>query len=83
MPRETFEKVYRAIVEKIITNGKHGPYAVASHDKLGNITFSLNEKCWQEDDWPEPGTFVMLFRLRKKRAGWRASIGRFLVPSDD
>ncbi len=75
-------KMYRAIVEKVIATGRHGPYAVAKSDEFGSITFSLDKPVWQEDDWPEPGTFVALAKLREKRAGWRAQQGRFWEPSD-
>ena len=74
---------YQAIVEKIISGGRHGPYAVARSDKLGSITFSLNDNVWREEDWPEPGTYVMLSQVRKKRAGWRAQHGRFIEPADE
>ena len=73
---------YQAVVEKIISDGNHGPYAVARCQELGCITFSLDPKVWQEDDLPEPGICVVLSKIRKKRAGWRAQIGRFLMPSD-
>ena len=77
------EKEYRAIVEKIIDKGQHGPYAVAKGKELDNITFSLKSPVWEEEDWPEPGMYVVLSRVRKKRAGWRANRGRFLKPSDE
>ncbi len=73
----------QAIVEKIIPGGRHGAYAVARSKELGAVTFSLDRKVWQEDDWPEPGTYVMLSQVRKKRAGWRAQVGRFVKPSDE
>lgn len=76
---------YQAVVEKIIRCGKHGPYAVARTEKkeIGPITFSLGTSVWQEKDWPEPGTYVMLSQVRKKRAGWRAQCWRFIEPSDE
>ena len=77
------EKSYQAIVEKIIRNGRHGPYAVAHSKELDSITFSLDRLVWQEDDWPEPGMYVMLTQVRRKRAGWRANRGRFVIPSDE
>jgi hypothetical protein len=79
MPRK--EVTYRAKVQKIIPNGKHGPYAVATSEKL-NFTFSLDEGVWGEEDWPEEGTYVVLSRVSKK-AGWRAGKARFLQPSDE
>ncbi|HBV58244.1 MAG TPA: hypothetical protein DEB73_03235 [Candidatus Magasanikbacteria bacterium] len=74
---------YHMVVEKIILNGRHGPYAVASSKDLGCVTFSLDREVWQESDHPEPGMFVVLSQIRKKRAGWRAQSGRFLKPSDE
>ena len=76
-------KSYQAVVEKIIRNGRHGPYAVARSEEIGNVTFSLDPEVWREDDWPEPGMYVVLSQIRKKRAGWRAKHGRFIVPSDE
>ena len=77
------DKCYIAVVEKTIRDGKHGPYAVASSDDIGTITFSLEPPVWEEKDWPEGGTMVVLSEIRKKRAGWRANRGRFLQPSDE
>lgn len=77
------DRGYQAVVEKIIRGGKHGPYAVARTDEIGSITFSLDGNVWQEKYWPEPGMYVMLSQVRKKRAGWRAQYGRFIEPSDD
>ncbi len=77
-------KGYQAIVEKIISDGRHGPYAVARSEKLsGSVTFSLDPKVWQGDDWPVPGTCVMLLQVRKKRAGWFANQARFVEPEDE
>jgi len=77
------DKSYRAMVEKVIKDGPHGPYAVASSEELGSITFSLEPPVWQEDDYPEPGTEVVLSKIIKKRAGWRARLGRYVTPSDE
>jgi hypothetical protein len=74
---------YTAVVEKTISDGKHGSYAVASSEDLGTITFSLDPSVWQEEDWPEGGNVVVLSKVRKKRAGWRAHSGRFFQPSDE
>jgi hypothetical protein len=79
---EDNEGSYQAIVEKVILGGKHGAYAVARCAALGLVTFSLDKPVWQEKKHPEPGTYVMLSELRKKRAGWRAEHGRFVKPSD-
>lgn len=72
----------QAVVNKIISSGRHGPYAVASSE-IGTITFSLRPPVWTEEGWPENGTFVILSDVRKKRAGWRAMSGRFVRPSDE
>lgn len=77
------EQEYHAVVEKIIQNGRHGPYVVARCVELGVVTFALDGNVWQEEDWPEPGMCVMLSKVRKKRAGWRANRGRFVQPSDE
>ena len=77
------EKIYQAIVGKIIPHGRHGPYAVAHCDELSSVTFSLNLPVWQEGEWPEAGTYVLLSQIRKKRAGWLAKSGRFLRPFDE
>lgn len=74
----------RAVVQKIIENGDHGPFAVAlSEDLEGSVTFSLDKSVWQESDWPNEGMIVFLGEIRKKRAGWRANYGRFWKPSDE
>ncbi len=74
----------RAVVQKVIQNGKHGAFAVALSDEMtGTITFSLNEEVWSETSYPETGMYVILSSLRKKRSGWRALNGRFLMPSDE
>ena len=77
------ERSYQAVVEKVIPGGQHGPYAVGRSEELGSVTFSLDGKVWQEEDWPEPGMYVVLTKIRKKRAGWRANRGRFVKPADE
>ena len=77
------DKSYEVVVEKIIPNGNHGPYGVGKVDDLGPVTFSLKPEVWKEKVWPEPGTYVVLSQVIKKRAGWRAQHGRFLQPSDE
>jgi hypothetical protein len=79
-----------AVVEMIDPNGKHGPYFEARPKdlkilkRLGRITASLEDKkVWLEVDWPEEGLEVLLWDLRKKKAGWRAYKARFLRPEDD
>ncbi len=72
-----------AVVQRVISGGRHGPYAVARSEKVeGSITFSLLGSVWQERVAPEPGEIVYLTDLRRKRAGWRAMGGRYLRPSD-
>ena len=72
-----------AIVQDIIRDGRHGPYAVATSEGIeGSITFSLKPTVWQEKVVPEPGTLVYLSELQKKKAGWRALHGRFQTSSD-
>lgn len=78
------EVAVRAVVQKVVPSGNHGPFAVATSEQIeGSITFSLEPTIWQEDEWPEQGTVVLLGKLRKKRAGWRAKTGRFFRPSDE
>jgi len=78
------ETQIKAIVQKVIANGKHGPYAVAINENLtGSITFSLNPTVWKEKNHPEPGSMVYLSKIRQKRAGWRAEEGRFWNLSDE
>lgn len=79
------DKEYKAIVQEVISQGRHGPFAVARSKELqGSVTFSLaDEKQWPKADWPERGTYVILSKLRKKRAGWRAQQARYLGPSDE
>ena len=73
-----------AVVQKVIREGKHGPFVVATSDQLdGSVTFSLEPTVWEEKDWPEEGMIVLLEKLRLKNAGWRAKKGRFLKPSDE
>jgi hypothetical protein len=73
----------QGVVEKIIEKGRHGPYAVVRTEELETVTLSLNQDAWQEKDRPEPGMYVILSDLRKKRAGWRALKGRYVKPSDE
>ena len=73
---------YRAVVQKVVLLGKHGPYVVTKCEKLGSVTFALEWEVWQEKDLPSQGTFVVLTDLRKKPAGWRAGSARYYRPSD-
>lgn len=75
--------LYIAVVEKVITTGRYGPYAVAYCNNVkGSITFSLRAPVWQERDMPNRGISVVLFDLREKQRGWRAMSARFLRPTD-
>jgi hypothetical protein len=75
----------RAIVQKVIAGGKHGPYAVALSDDPAprNITFALTPSVWGNNPAPEPGTVVMLSGLVRKRAGWRATGSRHVTLADE
>jgi hypothetical protein len=75
----------KAIVEKVVSDGPHGPFAIATSDSFDgeSITFSLEPTVWLNKDWPEGGSVVLLWKLRQKRAGWRAKAGRFFKPSDE
>lgn len=76
--------VIKAVVQKVIREGKHGPFAFATSDQLkGSVTFSLEPTVLREKEWPEEGVMVFLGELRQKRAGWRAKQGRFWKPSDE
>ena len=67
-----------AVVQSVVAAGNHGRYAVTiSDDVEGSITFSLRKDVWQEKKDPEPGIYVVLSVLRKKRSGWRAYKARF------
>jgi hypothetical protein len=70
-------------VEKIVAAGRYGPYVVVRDNELGTITFSLSQSVWNEDRWPDQGTFVVLSQIIRKHAGWRAMKGRFMKPSDE
>lgn len=73
----------RAVVCDIV-QGRHGPYAVAQAEGVeGSITFALTRPCWQEEDVPELGVCVVLWSLRRKRAGWRAMKARLVQLSDE
>jgi hypothetical protein len=76
--------VAKAVVQKIVEEGNHGAFAVATSDAVqGSTTFSLEPTVWQEQSHPEPGEIVLLGKLRLKRAGWRAKEGRYFNPSDE
>ncbi len=72
-----------AVVQDVLT-GSHGRFVVTTSDSvIGSITFSLDESVWQERSDPEPGEYVILSDLRRKRAGWRAHSARHVRPGDD
>lgn len=75
------DEAIEVVVEKIIPKGKHGAYAVARSQTLGTITFSLDSNVWREESWPELGTIVVLTKVSKRFAGWRALNGRLYTPS--
>jgi hypothetical protein len=78
------EKTYRAIVQKVVLRGRHGPFAVATSEELeGSVTVSLESPVWQDSVMPERGMYLILSQVRKKRAGWRAFSGRLVQPSDE
>lgn len=91
----TDKTIVEAIVTRVIKKGKHGlPYFVcAACDKSveGSITATLDfnrnkddiKRVWQDNDWPEPGNFVLVWDLRKKVYGWRAHKARFLRIEDE
>lgn len=80
----TENQTYRAVVEKVVKTGRHGPYVVTKvKDLEGSVTFALKESTWTETDEPEPGMEVILSRLRKKQAGWRALSARYVNPTDE
>lgn len=75
----------KAMVQKVILDGKHGLFFVATSDQIpdGSVTCSLEPTVWKESMHPEEGDVVFLDELRQKRAGWRAKMGRFWKPSDE
>lgn len=79
----TQKEQYIAVVQRVVRDGKHGSYAVATSDQIeGSITFSLSSDVWKEKDEPQAGFEVVLRDVRSKRAGWRAHYVRFVRPTD-
>ncbi len=73
----------KAIIQSVVPDGKHGAYAVATSENIdGSITFLLKPPIWNEEV-PEPGEVVLLEKVRKKQAGWKAKEARYLRPSDE
>ena len=84
------KKIYRAVVQKVVlareSQGKHerGPYVVTRCERFDDsVTFSLDKDTWSESESPKPGTIVLLSKIVKKRAGWRANSVRLLEPADE
>jgi hypothetical protein len=77
MPKIGIEIVQVQVeVINVYQNGKHGPYAVAHHEEMGSITFSLDKAVWTGELPLTQGEYVCLSQLRKMKAGWRAKSGR-------
>lgn len=65
----------KAVVQKVIRDGKHGPFVVATSDQLeGSVTLSFKPTVWEEKEWPEEGMIILLGKLIQKRAEWRAKM---------
>lgn len=76
--------VFRGLVQSIVSDGKHGAYAVAICEHLsGSVTFSLKQDSWLESEWPETGSYVRLLKPLQKRAGWRANQAHLWGPLDE
>lgn len=74
------------VVDRVVLDGNHGPYALAKVGERENavfFTFSLEPPVWNEGDIPDEGMQVVLSKLRKKRAGWRALSARYLQTADE
>ena len=77
--------VCKAIVRKVVQKSPGGSFAVATPvdrpDIVGSVTFSLEPTVWDHPDkLPEAGSVVLLGKLRRKPAGWRAKEARFWEP---
>jgi len=82
--RAVSDEVIYATVTSIVTEGKHGPYFVASSPGMASsVTCSLDASIWEGNRWPEVGQNVVLTELVSKSAGWRAMKGRPVRPSDE
>jgi len=63
----------RAVVQNIVTSGRHGPYAVTRTERNDRfVTFALKKPVWDEEHFPEPGTVVLLEGVYERRLGFRA-----------
>ena len=72
-----------AVVHEIIPEGRHGPYVVASNDRLGSITFALTGNVWLGDSDPEYKEVISIpkSKLRMMEGGWRAMEVSRIYPS--
>lgn len=75
-----------AIVQTIVLDGEHGPYAVATSSSMPGewITFSLNSPVFEGEilnPKTDLGTRVVLSDLRRKKQ-WRANKARIMSPED-
>jgi len=82
------DMLVEAIVKRTI-QGRHGRFTVTSAKGFtGSVTFSLENGAWQEKEDPEPGTYVVLSDIRKrrikgKRVQWQAHKARFFRIEDE
>jgi len=82
------DTLVEAIVKRII-QGRHGRFTVTSAKRFtGSVTFSLENGAWQEKEDPEPGTYVVLSDIRKRRikgqrVQWQAHKARFFRIEDE
>jgi hypothetical protein len=82
----TNDNIKYGVVQTVIREGKHGPYAVAvvrKGDGVAYVTFSLTRKTWKGRTLPERGNFVVLSEINRKMKGWRAGRARFVNMEDD
>lgn len=76
----------RALVVGLVREGKYGPYFVSLSEQIGpesSVTCSLDPTVWVEAAWPQVNQVVVLSKLVRMQAGWRAMHGRNLRPSDE
>lgn len=84
-------KVYRTIIDKVLEEGKRGPFIICWCKDLGVSVAVLREK-WKDEKEPEFGDVVALrglyAHMRKRngtgpRMGWRAESARLWRPEDE
>lgn len=78
----TTDDKYIGVVTNVISDTRK-PYVVTQVEGVGIVTFSLSTDVWTEEDYPEKGHHVCLFKLTKKHNTWRAREARFMQPSDE